>query len=125
MRSCALYRDGRFLPISAALVNSIAGRALGLLARARDNRPDALCLTPCGAVHTAFMRQPIDIVFVASDGTVLRCVARVAPWRIAACRGAQSVWELRAGLAAHWDIRQGVRLTVAGVSAPHCGNARA
>ena len=35
-------------------------------------------------VHTAFMRFPIDVIFVSREGRVLRIVHDLGPWRIAA-----------------------------------------
>jgi hypothetical protein len=40
-----------------------------------------MLLSPGGSVHTALMRFPIDVAFVAADGTVLRVAERVPSWR--------------------------------------------
>ena len=46
----------------------------------------------------AFMRFPIDAVFVGDSGRVLRVVSRLRPWvLVAAARGAREVIELPAG----------------------------
>jgi len=48
----------------------------------------------------AFMRFPIDAVFVGDAGRVLRVVSRLRPWvLVAAARGAREVIELPAGAA--------------------------
>jgi len=84
-----------------------ASRRRGLLGRAALEDGAALILAPCVAVHTAFMRFPIDVVFVDRQGIVTR-VAALAPWRAAAHFGAAAVVELAAGAAR--DIRAGDRL---------------
>ncbi len=74
-----------------------AERRRGLLGRSGLEHGAALMLIPCFAVHTAFMRFAIDVVFVDGDGCVVRTVSRMAPWRMAVCLRARSVIELPAG----------------------------
>jgi uncharacterized membrane protein (UPF0127 family) len=74
-----------------------AARRRGLLGRAGLDEGTALMLIPCLAVHTAFMRFSIDVVFLDGDGCVVRTVSRMAPWRMAVCPRARSVVELPAG----------------------------
>jgi uncharacterized protein len=89
-----------------------AARRRGLLGR--DGLPDgaALVIAPCNAVHTFFMRFPIDIVFAARDGRVVKVRSRVRPWRLAAALGGFATIELPAGAAERGDVRQGDRLRV-------------
>ena len=56
-----------------------------------------MVLRPAWNVHTAFMRFPIDVVFLDSDQVVIRIERAVAPWRTVSCRGAREVVELAAG----------------------------
>jgi uncharacterized protein len=42
---------------------------------------EGMLFVPGGSIHTALMRFPIDVAFVAADGTVLRVAGRVRPWR--------------------------------------------
>ena len=70
-------------------------------------------LSPCAAVHTAFMRFPIDVVFVDADGRAVRVVPQVKPWRMAASLRARSVIELPAGTATAADIQVGDLLYLA------------
>ena len=74
-----------------------AARRRGLLGRAGLDQGAALMLIPCLAVHTAFMRFPIDVIFLDGDGCVVRTVSRLAPWRMAVCPRARAVVELPAG----------------------------
>jgi uncharacterized membrane protein (UPF0127 family) len=72
-------------------------RRRGLLGRTGLVEGSALMLVPCFAVHTAFMRFTIDVVFLDGDGCVVRTVSRLTPWRIAIAWRARSVIELPAG----------------------------
>jgi uncharacterized protein len=72
-------------------------RNRGLLGRHVVPAGAAMVLAPCSAVHTWFMRIPIDVVFVARTGLVLRVRRAVAPFRVAFRIGAFAVIELAAG----------------------------
>ena len=59
----------------------------------------ALLFPGCASVHTAWMRMPIDVVFLDADGRALAVRQRLGPWRVARCRGAAAVLECPAGAA--------------------------
>jgi uncharacterized protein len=85
-------------------------RRQGLLGR--DGLPDgsALIIAPSNAVHTFFMRFPIDILFVRRDGNVIKMRSAVRPWRIAGSLRAFAVIELAAGSLAQSQTTPGDRL---------------
>jgi uncharacterized membrane protein (UPF0127 family) len=85
-------------------------RRRGLLGRNRLESGTALVLVPCVAVHTAFMKFAIDVVFVNRLGSVVHVVERLQPWRAAMAPGAYAVIELAAGSLARHDVRVGDRL---------------
>jgi uncharacterized protein len=87
-----------------------ASRRRGLLGRDRLDPSSALMLTPCLAVHTAFMRFPIDIVFLDRDGVAVKLVTDVRPWRLAGATRAHSVIELAAGSLRRHAVALGDRL---------------
>lgn len=58
---------------------------------------EGLLIVPCRAIHTYFLRQPIDVVFLYTGGQVCSCRQSVAPKRIAWERRAAMVVELAAG----------------------------
>jgi uncharacterized protein len=92
---------------------SRAARRRGLLGRDNLGAGEGLLLTPCMAVHTAFMRFPIDVVFIDRDGRAVRVVPKVRPWRMTASFRAHAVIELAAGTAAAADIQVGDMLYLA------------
>jgi len=87
-------------------------RRQGLLGR--DGLPDgtALIIAPSNAVHTFFMRFPIDVAFVAKDGRVLKVRHAVPPRRITAALRAYAVAEMPAGTLRRADVRAGDTLLV-------------
>lgn len=74
---------------------------------------DALLLTPCNAIHTMFMRYPIDVLFVDSELKVVEVLPNLKPGKI--CRpvsGARQVIEMPAGKAAACGVSCGERLVL-------------
>ena len=84
-----------------------AERRRGLLKRTSLAPESALVLAPCFAVHTAFMRFAIDVVFVDRAGRVRHVVRSLQPWRIATSPGAYATIELAAGSVDTLDIMVG------------------
>lgn len=71
---------------------------------------EGLLLVPCNSVHTAFMRHPIDVVFLDRAGVIRRIVSRLKPWRMAICFSAHQTLELAAGEAERLGLVQGESL---------------
>lgn len=99
MTLAAVSVDGTLTAVRVRVAHTWSSRAVGLLATRQLEDPCGLWLRPCNAVHMFFMRYPIDVVYLASDGRILKVVRKLDPWRMSACVQAASVLELRAGLA--------------------------
>jgi uncharacterized protein len=91
-----------------------ATRRRGLLGRVRLD-DTALVIAPCNAVHTFFMRFPIDVLFVDRQGAVVKVCHDVRPWRIAAAWRGFATIEVAAGAAERAGIRAGHRLSLKAV----------
>jgi len=89
-------------------------RMKGLLGRRELPQGEGILLKPASSIHMAFMRFPIDAVFLGRDLTVLKVVRDLAPWRMASKRRAHSVLELPAGTCERTGVREGDRLTIGG-----------
>jgi len=87
-------------------------RTKGLLGRRDLPDGEGILLRPASSIHMAFMRFPIDAVFLARDLTVLKVVRDLAPWRMAARFRAHSVLELPAGTCERRGVREGDKLTL-------------
>jgi uncharacterized protein len=90
------------------VADSARARMKGLLGRRSMAPGEGLLLQPAGSVHTAFMRFPIDVVFLDRDHRVLRVAPNVAPWRLVGQRGAKAVLELPSGAAERRGLEPGV-----------------
>ena len=82
-------------------------RMRGLLGRRGLAEGEGLLLKPAGSIHTAFMRFPIDAVFLDGDQRVLKVAPGLQPWRTAAAKHSRAVLELAAGEAARVGLVAG------------------
>jgi uncharacterized membrane protein (UPF0127 family) len=81
----------------AKVASSLWTRFRGLLGEVSLPDGEALWLAPCRSVHTFFMRFPIDVLFIDSQGVVLS-KATLVPWRVSRwVPRAAGVLELAAG----------------------------
>jgi uncharacterized membrane protein (UPF0127 family) len=97
-------RTGTTLAADVEVAATRRARRRGLLGRAGLATDAALVLEPCFAVHTAFMKFAIDVLFLDQSGRVTR-IASLAPWRAAVDMSASMVVEMPAGAAR--DVRVG------------------
>jgi uncharacterized membrane protein (UPF0127 family) len=95
-------------------VGELADRPLlrmrGLMGRRVLPAGEGLLLRPAPGIHTAFMRFPIDALFLDRDLQVLDIVEQLRPWRVASERRARAVLELAAGESARRGVEVGDRL---------------
>ena len=87
-------------------------RRTGLLRHQAFPDGSAMLIAPTNAVHTFFMRFPIDIAFVTREGRVVKTYDTLRPWRLAAAFGAFAVVELPAGTLARCDTVAGDTLAI-------------
>jgi uncharacterized membrane protein (UPF0127 family) len=85
-------------------------RMRGLIGQGGLPAGEGMLITPAPAIHTAFMRFPIDAVFLDRNMQVLEIVERLRPWRLASKRRARAVLELSAGECARRGVKIGDRL---------------
>lgn len=106
-------RNGRLLADRVLCAFDSRSRRVGLLGHESLADGHAMLIVPSNAVHTFFMRFPIDLAFISREGRVVRTCASVKPWRIAAALRAHAVLELPAGALARHDTVPGDILVVA------------
>jgi len=70
-----------------------------------------MLLRPAASVHTAFMRFPIDVVFLDRELRVVHVARSVPPWRAVRGKGAKMVVELAAGECSRRDVQEGDQLS--------------
>ena len=89
------------LGVNADVAEGFSERARGLIGRPRPGKGRGLLIPRCNAIHTFFMRYPIDVQFLDGDGNVVKTVRNIRPWRLLVWGGwrARSVLETAADCA--------------------------
>lgn len=93
-------------PSKVEIADTFAARLGGLIARpplTSTGELRVLVFPGCDAVHTCFMRYPLDIAFIDAQGDVLVLYQGVAPWRFLSHSGAAAVLE-RASVMANYPL---------------------
>jgi uncharacterized protein len=102
--------DGSIVCERCVLADTALMRMKGLLGRRDLPSDEGILLKPASSVHMAFMRFPIDAVFLDRDLRVVKIAADLKPWRAAGSRGAKAVLEIPAGEAKRRELTVGDRL---------------
>ena len=89
-----------------------ASRRRGLLGRDELAPGSGLVIAPSNAVHTFFMRFPIDVVFLDRQGRIVKMRGDLRAHRLAACLRGFAVLELPAGTIARTGLVRGDLLTI-------------
>jgi len=105
-------RNQRLLADSLVPAFDSRSRRTGLLRHDAFPEGSAMLIAPTNAVHTFFMRFPIDIAFVTREGRVLKTFRSLGPWRIAASIRAHAAVELPAGTLARSETVAGDTLVI-------------
>ena len=111
MTEVALRReDGSIVCERCVQADTALARMRGLLGRRELPSGEGILLKPASSVHMAFMRFPIDAVFLDRDLRVVKIASDLKPWRAAGSRGAKAVLEIPAGEAGRRGLSVGDRL---------------
>jgi hypothetical protein len=109
--------DGRIVCERVVVADRAHRRMRGLLGRKYLRQGEGMVLRPGWSIHTAFMRFPIDAVFLDADQVVIKIEHEVGPWRTVSCRGAREVVEMSAGECHRRGLEVGDRVAWASRSA--------
>jgi uncharacterized membrane protein (UPF0127 family)/CheY-like chemotaxis protein len=109
--------DGRIVCERVVVADRAHRRMRGLLGRKYLRQGEGMVLRPGWSIHTAFMRFPIDAVFLDADQVVIKIEHEIGPWRTVSCRGAREVVELSAGECRRRGLEVGDRVAWASRSA--------
>jgi uncharacterized membrane protein (UPF0127 family) len=99
--------DGSVVCERCVVADRMLPRMKGLLGKRELDPGEGLLIQPAPSIHTFFMRFPIDVVFLAKNGEVMKVAPNVGPWRMRSCRRAFAVLELPAGEAESRGITVG------------------
>lgn len=112
VRLTRLLVDGEDVISRAEMATGLFDRMRGLLGRDGLAAGSGLFLSPCGGIHTWFMRFAIDVFFLDRDGRVVSIARQVRPFRMAfGGRHARSAIEVASGWLEPQRLKQGDRCT--------------
>lgn len=117
---CTLHTATGAHTLTLCIARTFLARFRGLMLSAPLGPAEGMLITRCTSVHSAFMRYPIDVVYLDDNGAVVRCVSHLKPWRASygafraapAQPGIAHVLELAAGSIAALGIAPGTRLDI-------------
>ena len=97
--NCTIVNSRTGLVLADHLIQAFdsTARRTGLLKHGGLPQGSAMIIAPSNAIHTFFMKFPIDVAFVGRDGRVRKIREAVRPWRMSAALRAYAVIELPAG----------------------------
>jgi len=119
--SATLFTASGSHQLDLRVADTFLARFRGLMLACALHSRQGLLITHCPSVHGAFMRFPIDLVYLDRHGIVTQCVPNLRPWRASISgvgrdadgrrypRAAHTL-ELAAGAIAAMSIRPGDRL---------------
>jgi uncharacterized protein len=112
--NCTIVNSRTGLALADQLICAFdsATRRTGLLKHGGLAQGSAMIIAPSNAIHTFFMKFPIDVAFVGRDGRVRKIREAVRPWRLSAALRAYAVIELPAGVLRSTDTVVGDMLVI-------------
>ncbi len=95
----------------AEIAETLWTRFMGLMGRPSLEVGSGLVIIPNNSIHMFFMRFAIDVLHVSKDGTVLKILHTIKPWRVGPIvRKCHYTLELPPGTAAATGTIEGDRL---------------
>jgi uncharacterized protein len=85
-------------------------RLKGIIGWKKLRQGEGLLIRPSSSIHTAFVRFPIDAIFLDKEMTIVSIAHGLKPWRFAGARKTKSVLELAAGECKRLGLERGDRL---------------
>lgn len=113
MRTVKIVNSTRNTVIAeqAQMAESIWTRFIGLMGRETLEKGTGLVIYPNNSIHMFFMKIPLDVLHVAKDGTVLKILHTIKPWRVGPIVGkCKYTVELPAGTALETNTQEGDKI---------------
>jgi uncharacterized membrane protein (UPF0127 family) len=86
--------------------------AKGLLGTKELKENTGMLFKNCNSIHMLGMKIPLDIIFLKEDGTIVKCVNNLKPWKIAFCMKAKMTLELPSGSIKKVKLKPNIKLEI-------------
>lgn len=77
-----LKKNDQILIPNAYVAKKFFERFLGLMGRKNIDPKFVIIFPHCNSIHTFFMREAIDVIFVSANGVVVKTICSLKPWRL-------------------------------------------
>ena len=84
-------REVNVLGVRAKVADTFAHRMRGLIGRPPPGPGEGMLILKCNAIHTFFMKYPIDATFLDRNDSVVKVVRGIRPWRLLVWGGWRAV----------------------------------
>ncbi len=111
---CSIIKSGDkdSLFTDVKIPDSFYQKAKGLLGVKHLNANSGMLFKNCNSIHMLGMRIPLDIIFLNSDGIIIKCVQDLKPWQAAVCLKAKMTLELPAGSIKKLNLKPTTKLEI-------------
>ncbi len=104
---------GEILATNLEFATTFPARFKGLMGRRSFPEGTALVIKPCSAIHTFFMRFPIDVLFLNANLDVLAVIYNMSSCRFSQrVKGARMVVEFPGGTISKTNTMPGHRIII-------------
>ena len=97
---------------NVTIAETFIQRLCGLMFRSSISNDTTFVFYRTSAIHTFFMRFPIDIIFLDRDMKVVDICKLVKPWRMRVCPGSKAVIECSGNVTGKKGLKEGDKLSV-------------
>ncbi|NBX68795.1 MAG: DUF192 domain-containing protein [Proteobacteria bacterium] len=82
MKTTALKKNNQILIPRVQIAQKFFERFFGLMGRKNINEQDTIVFPNCNSIHTFFMSEKIDVIFVSATGVVTNIFYSLKPWKL-------------------------------------------
>lgn len=111
---CNIHTHNSSAPVfsDVRIPNGFYHKAKGLLGEKELKKNTGMLFKKCNSIHMIGMKIPLDILFLSSNGIILKCVSDLKPWRMAACMKSAMTLELPSGSIEHLGLKLNMKLEI-------------
>ena len=116
-RWISIARDSEVLFPRTSCAARFTSRLRGLMFYPTYPNFDGLLLIPCHEIHMFWMKFPLDLVYLSSEGRILTTVANLAPGKLGPkIKETMAVLELPVGTVARYGLKNDESLEIKNIS---------
>ncbi|MEI7542026.1 MAG: DUF192 domain-containing protein [bacterium] len=92
-----LFKNGKLMRVKLKTASSFYEKFMGLMGRKIISQHLFVYFPFCNAIHTCFMKMPIDVIMTDINDKIVFLREKIRPWKIIICFKAKATLEMKAG----------------------------